>query len=253
MPKLSEKKQAFNAYKAQREKEEKEEARLRAKEAKQTLQHFLEQHERMTSTTRYRSGGRAGLGPGNPENLWAQPRFSACLPTAPVLHRRAEQTFGELEVWAVVPERDRKEVYDDVLFFLAKKEKVTVTGLTPPRRRPSVFSLPCGLWPFTARGPRVPAPYSGAGVALACPDMLWAFTSECRRTARSLRAWSVTWAPSPFQGQEPGRPEFPSYLPFPDCSPAQAHLSSRGLSCLTLTLWLPRNRPSSSGAATSRL
>ncbi|XP_006521248.1 pre-mRNA-processing factor 40 homolog B isoform X13 [Mus musculus] len=90
LPKLSEKKQAFNAYKAQREKEEKEEARLRAKEAKQTLQHFLEQHERMTSTTRY---------------------------------RRAEQTFGDLEVWAVVPERERKEVYDDVLFFLAKKEK----------------------------------------------------------------------------------------------------------------------------------
>ncbi|XP_035874954.1 pre-mRNA-processing factor 40 homolog B isoform X6 [Phyllostomus discolor] len=90
LPKLSEKKQAFNAYKAQREKEEKEEARLKAKEAKQTLQHFLEQHEHMTSTTRY---------------------------------RRAEQTFGELEVWAVVPERDRKEIYDDVLFFLAKKEK----------------------------------------------------------------------------------------------------------------------------------
>lgn len=72
LPKLSEKKQAFNAYKAQREKEEKEEARLRAKEAKQTLQHFLEQHERMTSTTRYRSGGRAGAGPGNPENARAQ-------------------------------------------------------------------------------------------------------------------------------------------------------------------------------------
>lgn len=62
LPKLSEKKQAFNAYKAQREKEEKEEARLRAKEAKQTLQHFLEQHERMTSTTRYRSGACTGLG-----------------------------------------------------------------------------------------------------------------------------------------------------------------------------------------------
>lgn len=45
--------------------------------------------------------------------------------TAHVLHRRAEQTFGDLEVWAVVPERDRKEVYDDVLFFLAKKEKVS--------------------------------------------------------------------------------------------------------------------------------
>lgn len=54
LPKLSEKKQAFNAYKAQREKEEKEEARLRAKEAKERLQRYLEQHERMTSTTRYR-------------------------------------------------------------------------------------------------------------------------------------------------------------------------------------------------------
>ncbi|KAL7989748.1 hypothetical protein Chor_012414, partial [Crotalus horridus] len=90
LPKLSEKKQAFNAYKAQRDKEEKEEARLRAKEAKEELQHFLEEHSKMNSTTRY---------------------------------RKAEQMFGELEVWAMVPERDRKEIYDDVLFFLAKKEK----------------------------------------------------------------------------------------------------------------------------------
>lgn len=53
--------------------------------------------------------------------------FSASYPY--MLHRRAEQTFGELEVWAVVPERDRKEVYDDVLFFLAKKEKVIASDL----------------------------------------------------------------------------------------------------------------------------
>ncbi|XP_030052709.1 pre-mRNA-processing factor 40 homolog B isoform X1 [Microcaecilia unicolor] len=90
LPKLSEKKQAFNAYKSQREKEEKEEARLKAKEAKEKLQRYLEQHEKMTSTTRY---------------------------------RKAEQMFGECEVWSVVPDRDRKEIYDDVLFFLAKKEK----------------------------------------------------------------------------------------------------------------------------------
>lgn len=43
--------------------------------------------------------------------------------TSTTRYRRAEQTFGDLEVWAVVPERERKEVYDDVLFFLAKKEK----------------------------------------------------------------------------------------------------------------------------------
>ncbi|KAG8452347.1 hypothetical protein GDO86_004232 [Hymenochirus boettgeri] len=90
LPKLSEKKQAFNAYKAQREKEEKEETRLRAKEAKEKLQRFLEQHEKMTSTTRY---------------------------------RKAEQMFGDQEVWSVVPERERKEIYEDVLFFLSKKEK----------------------------------------------------------------------------------------------------------------------------------
>uniref|UniRef100_A0A3B4EW03 Pre-mRNA-processing factor 40 homolog A n=1 Tax=Pundamilia nyererei TaxID=303518 RepID=A0A3B4EW03_9CICH len=90
LPKLSEKKQAFNAYKVQTEKEEKEEARIKYKESKETFQRFLENHEKMTSTTRY---------------------------------RKAEQMFGELEVWSCVPERDRLEIYEDVLFYLAKKEK----------------------------------------------------------------------------------------------------------------------------------
>uniref|UniRef100_A0A8C7XYY5 Pre-mRNA-processing factor 40 homolog A n=1 Tax=Oryzias sinensis TaxID=183150 RepID=A0A8C7XYY5_9TELE len=90
LPKLSEKKQAFNAYKVQTEKEEKEEARIKYKESKETFQRFLENHEKMTSTTRY---------------------------------KKAEQMFGELEVWSCVPERDRLEIYEDVLFFLAKKEK----------------------------------------------------------------------------------------------------------------------------------
>lgn len=89
-----------------------------------------------------------------------------------MLHRRAEQTFGELEVWAVVPERDRKEVYDDVLFFLAKKEKVTVTGWI----RQSVLRLfvslcPCGAWSFLSC-PRVSAPSLEASVALAHPPLL---------------------------------------------------------------------------------
>lgn len=37
--------------------------------------------------------------------------------------RKAEQMFNELEVWSCVPERDRLEIYEDVLFYLAKKEK----------------------------------------------------------------------------------------------------------------------------------
>uniref|UniRef100_A0A672HQS1 Pre-mRNA-processing factor 40 homolog A n=1 Tax=Salarias fasciatus TaxID=181472 RepID=A0A672HQS1_SALFA len=90
LPKLSEKKQAFNAYKVQTEKEEKEEARIKYKESKETFQRFLENHEKMTSTTRY---------------------------------KKAEQMFCELEVWSCVPERDRLEIYEDVLFYLAKKEK----------------------------------------------------------------------------------------------------------------------------------
>eukprot|EP00058_Branchiostoma_floridae_P012859 XP_002598347.1 hypothetical protein BRAFLDRAFT_57552 [Branchiostoma floridae] len=90
LKKLNEKKQAFNAYKTQRAKEEKEEERQRAKEAKEKLQEFLEGHERMTSTTKY---------------------------------RKAESMFCDLQVWQAVPERDRKDLYEDVLFFLAKKEK----------------------------------------------------------------------------------------------------------------------------------
>lgn len=41
-----------------------------------------------------------------------------------VLHRKAEQMFGEMEVWNAISERDRLEIYEDVLFFLSKKEKV---------------------------------------------------------------------------------------------------------------------------------
>ncbi|KAG9471792.1 pre-mRNA-processing factor 40 homolog A isoform X2 [Eleutherodactylus coqui] len=90
LAKLSEKKQAFNAYKVQTEKEEKEEARLKYKEAKEAFQRFLENHDKMTSTTRY---------------------------------KKAEQMFTELDVWNGISERDRLEIYEDVLFYLAKKEK----------------------------------------------------------------------------------------------------------------------------------
>ncbi|KAM5151565.1 pre-mRNA-processing factor 40 homolog A isoform 2-T2 [Mantella aurantiaca] len=90
LTKLSEKKQAFNAYKVQTEKEEKEEARLKYKEAKEGYQRFLENHDKMTSTTRY---------------------------------KKAEQMFTELDVWNAISERDRLEIYEDVMFYLSKKEK----------------------------------------------------------------------------------------------------------------------------------
>ncbi|KAG7257482.1 hypothetical protein CRUP_010343, partial [Coryphaenoides rupestris] len=37
-------------------------------------------------------------------------------------YRKAEQMFSDQEVWSCVPERDRLEIYEDVLFYLAKKE-----------------------------------------------------------------------------------------------------------------------------------
>ncbi|XP_037789191.1 LOW QUALITY PROTEIN: pre-mRNA-processing factor 40 homolog A-like [Penaeus monodon] len=88
--KLNEKKQAFNAYKVQRAKEEKEEQRLRAKKAKEDLEHFLLNCERMNSSVKY---------------------------------YRCHEMFQHLELWKVVPESERREVYEDVVFNLAKREK----------------------------------------------------------------------------------------------------------------------------------
>ncbi|GFX51314.1 pre-mRNA-processing factor 40 homolog A [Trichonephila clavipes] len=96
LKKLNEKKQAFNGYKTQRSKEEKEEQRLKAKKAKEELEVFLQNCDRMHSSIRY---------------------------------RKAQEIFGDLEVWQAVPDRDRKEVYDDVVFFVAKREKEEAKAL----------------------------------------------------------------------------------------------------------------------------
>ncbi|MCL4120370.1 UNVERIFIED_CONTAM: hypothetical protein GTU68_008249 [Idotea baltica] len=88
--KLSEKKQAFNGYKVQRAKEEKEEQRLKAKKAKEDLEEFLLNNDRMNSTIKY---------------------------------YRCNEMFKALEIWTCVPEMERREIYEDVVFSLAKKEK----------------------------------------------------------------------------------------------------------------------------------
>ena len=43
--------------------------------------------------------------------------------------------FTDNPIWKSVNERDKKEIYEDVVFFLAKKEKV-------------VSYIVCGLYPF---------------------------------------------------------------------------------------------------------
>ncbi len=41
-----------------------------------------------------------------------------------VKFRKAEQMFGESDIWLHVHDRDRRELYEDVLHQLAKTEKV---------------------------------------------------------------------------------------------------------------------------------
>ncbi|XP_054714571.1 pre-mRNA-processing factor 40 homolog B-like isoform X2 [Uloborus diversus] len=96
LKKLNEKKQAFNAYKTQKGKEEKEEQRLKAKKAKEELEVFLQNCDKMHSSIRY---------------------------------RKALEIFGDLEVWRAVPDRERKELYEDVVFFVAKREKEEAKAL----------------------------------------------------------------------------------------------------------------------------
>lgn len=90
MKKLNERKQAFNAYKTQKLKEEREQERLRLKKAKEDLEAFLLEPTRMLSTTKY---------------------------------YKCEEMYGNLEVWRSVGDSDRRDIYEDVIFNLAKREK----------------------------------------------------------------------------------------------------------------------------------
>lgn len=87
---LNERKQAFNEYKTQRVKEEREETRLKAKQAKEDLEQFLLHHDKMTSSVKY----------------W-----------------KADSLFTDYEEWQAVNDRDRRELFDDVVHMLEKREK----------------------------------------------------------------------------------------------------------------------------------
>lgn len=87
---LNEKKQAFNAYKTQKLKDEREEQRLKAKQAKETLEKFLMSCDKMASTVKY---------------------------------YKCDEMFTNMEVWKCVPEPDRRDIYEDCIFNLAKREK----------------------------------------------------------------------------------------------------------------------------------
>ena len=65
--------------------------RQKAKKAKEDLEKFLLDTDKMHSSMKY---------------------------------RKAEALFQELPVWTCVNDRDRRELFDDVLHQLAKREKV---------------------------------------------------------------------------------------------------------------------------------
>ncbi|KAK7473354.1 hypothetical protein BaRGS_00035402 [Batillaria attramentaria] len=102
---LNEKKQAFNEYKTQRAKEEKEEQRIRAKQAKEDLEQFLLSNDKMNSSVKY----------------W-----------------KADNIFGDHEIWKAVSDRDRRDLFDDVVHLLAKREKEEAKMLR--KRNIKVFS-----------------------------------------------------------------------------------------------------------------
>ncbi|EDV31010.1 uncharacterized protein Dana_GF15141 [Drosophila ananassae] len=87
---LNERKQTFNAYKTQKLKDEREESRLKAKKAKEDLEQFLMSSDKMNSQMKY---------------------------------FRCEEVFAGNRTWTVVPEPDRRDIYEDCIFNLAKREK----------------------------------------------------------------------------------------------------------------------------------
>ncbi|XP_026315347.1 pre-mRNA-processing factor 40 homolog A isoform X2 [Hyposmocoma kahamanoa] len=88
--KLNEKKQAFNAYKTQKLKDEREEQRLKTKKNRENLEEFLLGCDRVTSLTKY---------------------------------YKCEEMFNNLEIWRCVPESDRRDIFEDCIFTIAKREK----------------------------------------------------------------------------------------------------------------------------------
>lgn len=87
---LQEKKQTFNAYKTQKLKDEREEQRLKAKKAKEDLEKFLLSTDKMSSQLKY---------------------------------YKCEEVFGSMKIWSSVPEPDRRDIYEDAIFNLGKREK----------------------------------------------------------------------------------------------------------------------------------
>ncbi|XP_022656646.1 pre-mRNA-processing factor 40 homolog B-like isoform X2 [Varroa destructor] len=90
LKKLPDRKQIFNLYKTQRAKEEKEEQRMKIRKAKEDLEQFLLNSPQLNMNVRY---------------------------------KKAYELFGHLPVWTAVGDRERKELYDDIMTIVTKRDK----------------------------------------------------------------------------------------------------------------------------------
>lgn len=67
-----------------------------------------------------------------------------------VFFRKADDMFGHLDVWANVPDRDRRDLFDDVIHMLAKREKVTKSGRYIISLKSHTYNISLHLLIYTA-------------------------------------------------------------------------------------------------------
>ena len=76
--------------------------------------------------------------------------------------RKADQIFVDNELWKSVPDRDRRELYEDIMHQLEKREKVGVVAFTVgfhslARKAHRKINLQCLLLVWMGTGVGVPS------------------------------------------------------------------------------------------------
>lgn len=99
LQKVSEKKQAFNAYKVQRQKEDRERERQKARDQRENFERLVINSDQINNKTPF---------------------------------KKAAELFKYEEFWTAIPEKDRQAMYEEALVLREKHEKVTImTPLNP--------------------------------------------------------------------------------------------------------------------------
>lgn len=125
--KLNEKKQVFNAYKTQKQKDEKEEQRLKSKKYKEQLEEFLLKTDLISSTTKY----------------YRCDELFSTMEVRLLFQVVSRFYFYFSQVWHNVNDSDRRDIYDDVMFTLSKREKEEAKNLKKRNMKKLAEVLEC--------------------------------------------------------------------------------------------------------------